>query len=345
MSNDRDRATDRLARTFQDSLSAAAAEAPSFEDVAAYVEGRLQGAERGLFEERMAGDPFLRAEVQDLRDLRTEMAVTRSRPAWTGLAAAAVLVAALAGAYAWSRRAPEGPETASGPAPNPAPAIVARLQDQAGAITLRADGSLEGMTLPPHLAKTVGDALRTGRMDVPALRADLAVAPVTAMGAGGASAAFEPVAPLTTIVRSDRPTFRFTALPRARAYVVAVYDLELERVAASPRLRTTEWAPERPLPRGRTYVWQVEAETPEGPVTVPAPPAAEARFHVATAEAAAQVEAAVASGSHLAAGVALAEAGFRQEAVEQFERLAALNPQSGEAKKLLELSRASRPRR
>jgi Flp pilus assembly protein TadD len=66
---------------------------------------------------------------------------------------------------------------------------------------------------------------------------------------------------------------------------------------------------------------------------------------VAGSDAVAQVDAALGSGSHLAAGVALAEAGFLQEAEEHFERLVALNPDSAEAKKLLELSRASRPRR
>jgi hypothetical protein len=53
----------------------------------------------------------------------------------------------------------------------------------------------------------------------------------------------------------------------------------------------------------------------------------------------------VGAGSHLAAGVALAEAGFVQEAEEEFERLVALNPDSAEAKKLLEVTRANRPRR
>jgi hypothetical protein len=66
---------------------------------------------------------------------------------------------------------------------------------------------------------------------------------------------------------------------------------------------------------------------------------------VASADEAAKVDVAVASGSHLTAGVALAEAGFLDEAQAHFEQLAALNPGSAEAKTLLEISRSSRPRR
>jgi hypothetical protein len=191
----------------------------------------------------------------------------------------------------------------------------------------------------------VAEAMRSGRVRVPALRSDLAVAPVTAMGAPDAANAFGPLMPLSAVVRSDRPTLRFAPHPKATGYVVSVYDLDLNPVASSPTLNTPEWTVDRPLPRGRTYLWQIEARTPGGRVTAPAPPAAEARFHVAGADEAAKVESAVASGSHLAAGVALAEAGFLDEAEAHFERLVALNPGSVEARTLLELSRANRPRR
>jgi len=342
-----DEARRRLARSLQDILAAADADAPSFEHVAAYVEGRLRGDDLLLFEERLAGDPLLRAEVQDLRDLRAEMAPSRSRrTAWVGWAAAAGLVAAMAGAYVWSRRPPDHREQiAVAPAPSEAPAIVVRLKDQAGGVALRADGTIDGVRVSPDLAPSVAEAMRSGQIRVPALRADLAVSPVTAMGPSTAAAPFGPIAPLSTLVRSDRPTLRFTPHPRASGYVVSIYDLDLERVAVSPDLKATAWTPDQPLRRGRTYLWQIEARTPQGRVAAPAPPAAEARFHVASAAIVARVDEAMGTGSHLAAGVALAEAGFLQEAEEEFERLVALNPDSAEARKLLAISRASRPRR
>ncbi len=345
---DADEARRRLASSFRETLAAAEAEGPSYEDVAAYVDGQLSGDERLLFEERLADDALLRAEVQDLRDLRAEMNAGRRAAGtwWMGWAAAAAVLAALAaGLYGTRGRTRPDPGVAVAPATPAAHAALARMNDAAGAIALRADGSIDGVAVPPGLQASLAEALRSGRLRSAPLRDDLAVSPVTAMGESEAPTPFGPVAPLSTIVRSDRPTLRFTALPGASAYVVSIYDLDLEPVAASPALRATEWTVDRPLPRGKTYLWQIEARTRAGRVSAPAPPAAEARFHVASADAAARVEAAVASGSHLAAGVALAEGGFAEEAQQHFEALAALNPGSAEAKALLDLSRASRPRR
>src|SRR5688572_1524237 len=129
-----------LARSFRESLLAAEAEAPSFEDVAAYVDGRLDDGARTLFEERLHEDPLLQAEVRDLQQLRAEMARPRRTaaavPAWSYFAAAAVLLAAVAGllmVYATprttvlsgpvARRAT--PEGAAGAAP----AVVATVHD------------------------------------------------------------------------------------------------------------------------------------------------------------------------------------------------------------------------
>jgi hypothetical protein len=273
------------------------------------------------------------------------MAARSPRRSWTGWAAAAAVAAALAGGLLWIRGSgPVATDVATGPTPA-APAAVAQLEDATGRVVLRADGSIAGVDVPAALQASVAAAMRTGQVHVPALRSDLAVSPVTAMGAPNAADTFGPLTPLSTVVRSDRPTLRFTPHPKASGYVVSIYDLDLNPVASSPTLRATEWTVDRALPRGRTFLWQIEARTPAGRVTAPAPPAAEARFHVAGAEQAAKVDAAVASGSHLAAGVALAEAGFLDEAETHFEQLAALNPGSAEAKTLLELSRASRPRR
>jgi hypothetical protein len=349
-----------LARSFRESLLAAEAEAPSFEDVAAYVDGRLDDDARTLFEERLHDDPLLQAEVRDLQQLRTEMAQPRRMsaavPAWTYFAAAAVLLAAVAGlllVYATprttvlsgpiARRAT--PESAA--AAGAAPAVVATVHDGPGSIELRADGTLRGLLVPRELAPSLVRALRDGAVAVPALRADLAVAPVVAMGAPSAAAArFAPVAPLSTLVRSDRPTLRWSAHPRARSYEVSVFDLDLEPVASSGVITATEWTPAAALRRGRTYLWQVQATTATGSETVPSPPAPEARFHVASPSLIATVEPALTTGSDLAAGVALAEAGFLEEAAQRFDALAAANPESREVQRLraaLAAARKTRP--
>ncbi|MET0555576.1 MAG: hypothetical protein ABW221_21220 [Vicinamibacteria bacterium] len=340
-----------LARSFRESLLSAEAEAPSFDEVADYVDGRLDGEARVLFEERLREDPLLQAEVRDLEELRSAMARPRATaapvPAWTYLAAAAVVAAAVAGFLL--TRGPHGTPVATVPvaaAPAAAePAIVAAVQDGAHAIQLRADGTLRGGQIPAALAPSVVRALREGAVTIPALRADLAVAPVTAMGrtdAGGAP--FAPVGPLSTIVRSDRPTLRWSAHAHARSYEVSVFDLDLEPVASSGAITATEWTPPAALRRGRTYLWQVRATTASGSETVPAPPAPEARFHVASAAVVATLEPALASGSDLAAGVALAEAGFLDEAARRFDALASDNGGSPEVQRLRETLAAARKR-
>ena len=113
-----------------------------------------------------------------------------------------------------------------------------------------------------------------------------------------------------------------------------MFDLDLEPVASSGAITATEWTPASALRRGRTYLWQVQATTAAGSETVPSPPAPEARFHVASASAVTTVEPAVTTGSDLAAGVALAEAGFLEEAAQRFDALAAANPGSREAQRL-----------
>jgi hypothetical protein len=125
-----------------------------------------------------------------------------------------------------------------------------------------------------------------------------------------------------------------------------VFDLDLEPVASSGVITATEWTPAAALRRGRTYLWQVQATTATGSETVPSPPAPEARFHVASPSLIATVEPALTTGSDLAAGVALAEAGFLEEAAQRFDALAAANPESREVQRLraaLAAARKTRP--
>jgi hypothetical protein len=81
------------------------------------------------------------------------------------------------------------------------------------------------------------------------------------MGAPSASA-LRVLTPVGQAVRSDRPLFRWTAHAGASGYVVTVLDEHLTPVATSPTSMETRWTPGAPLPRGRTYVWQVAATRP-----------------------------------------------------------------------------------
>jgi hypothetical protein len=273
----------QLDEFFRDELRLSRAEAPSFDELAAYVEGRLDPEARSLLEERIAADPALRQEVDDLRALHAQMARPRRamvRPILFAALAAAATIAAVA-VVLWHRPAEE-----ARPLVSPSPALVATLKD----------GDLSH--LDPAMRETVRSALR-GALPAPQGLESLASGPATLMGPETAPA-FAPRSPLGTRVRADRPTLRWTPHPAATRYEVAVFDSDLQKQMASGPIAGTEWTPTKPLARGRTYLWQVTALAGGQRVTAPAPPAPEARFAVAGADVMAQVETRPCAGTGIA---------------------------------------------
>jgi hypothetical protein len=333
---------------FRDELRKSGAEAPSFDDLAAYVEGGLSSEERTALEERLAGDPVLRQEVDDLRELHVQMvrprlaAVSRRRPwAFAGLAAAAAVAAVAFWLQPGPGRQPPGGDASPVP---PSPTSIAVLRDGAARLVLSADGSVSGLpTQDPALRTAVVGAFH-GLLPAPQGLAPLQTGRSTLMGGSEGPPAFAPQAPLGTRVATDRPTFRWGRHPQARSYEVTVYDQDLEKQAASGPVAGTEWQPARPLKPGRMYLWQVAAQTSHGRVTVPAPPEPEARFEVAARELLADVERrrSAAPGSHLVGGLVLVEAGLLDDAEVELDALAAENPGSPQVAGLRESLRALR---
>ena len=311
----------QLEEFFRDEIRLSRAEAPSFDDLAAYVEDRLDSEQRALFEERMDSDPVLRQEVEDLRALQTQMARARQvrarRLPFAALAAAAAIAAAAV--ILWRRPPLEPPPVAS-----PSPVVAATLTD----------GDLS--RLDPAMRDAVA-AARRGTLPAPRGLDALTSGPATLMGAE-TPAAFGPRSPLGTRVSADAPTLRWSAYPGATTYEVAVFDQDLRKQLASGPVAATEWTPAKPLARGRTYLWQVTALAGGRRITAPAPPAPEARFEVAGAEVLATVEArrAQAAASHLVAVIALVEAGLLDEAEAEVAALAVDNPGSPEVDRLRE---------
>jgi hypothetical protein len=311
----------QLEEFFRDELRLSRAEAPSFDELAAYVEGRLDSEQRALFEERMDSDPVLRQEVEDLRALHAEMAPrrqARARPVrFVALAAAATIAAAAV--TLWHR-----PPEERRPVASPSPVVVPTLKD----------GDLA--RLDPAMRDAV-DAARRGTLPAPRGLDALVSGPATLMGPETA-AAFGPRSPLGTRVSADAPTLRWTAYPGATAYEVALFDQDLRKQLASGPVAATEWRPTRPLARGRTYLWQVTALAGGQRITAPAPPAPEARFEVVGAEVLAAVDArrGQAPASHLVGVIALVEAGLLDDAEAELAALAADNPGSPEVERLRE---------
>ncbi|HEV7499501.1 MAG TPA: hypothetical protein VGQ33_05825, partial [Vicinamibacteria bacterium] len=322
------------------------ADAPSFDELAAYVEGRLDREERALLEERLASDPDLRQEVDDLRELHRQMARPRGTVRWlrplplAALAAAATV--AMVAVVSWRR--PPAEVRPPGEMTIAPPAAIASLKDGDRHLTLSADGVVSGVSgLDAGLRGALTAALR-GTLPAPQGLAPLQSGPGALMGTESTAATFALRSPLGTRVSADRPTLRWTAQPGARSYEVAVYDQDLRKQLASGPVAGTEWTPATPLARGRTYLWQVSAVTPGGRITAPAPPAPEARFEVASPALMAEVERrrAPAPASHLVAALAFVQAGLLDDAETELQALAASNPGSPEVARLREALRTLR---
>jgi anti-sigma factor RsiW len=326
----------RLEAALRDSLAVAETEGPTADEIESYVDGSMKPDDVVLFDEWLTMDPNLCREVSDLRALREalrhEASPLRGWGAWGGLAAAA----GLAGILLWRGAPPAHPKVSSA-----VTASILTLHDVAHDVVLRADGSVEGLPeLPRDCRDAIVAALRGDTVAEPEALASLRGQPGTLMG-GSSAALFGVVMPLATFVRSDRPTFRWTPHPRARAYELSVFDEELAKVASVRVPSGTEATLPTVLERGRSYQWQVAALTADGRAVAPAPPQPEARFRVLGAPESAALESDLraAGDSDLAAGVLLSRAGVRDEAVARLARLAAANPGSVEAARLLEAVR------
>jgi hypothetical protein len=119
--------------------------------------------------------------------------------------------------------------------------------------------------------------------------------------------------------------------------VVEVYDEQFQRVLASPELTTVSWTATQSLPRGRVYSWQVKAVKDGQELTVPRPPAPQAKFRVIDQGRVNELlKAKRAYGSsHLTLALLYAEAGLVNEAQQELRLLQKANPQSEVVRKLL----------
>jgi hypothetical protein len=324
-SHNDERAAERKAREhlsrLEDALSGGvdASVPPDDTEIAAYVDGTLDEVSREIFETRLADDPALRAEVQDLRALRSALkagpkkrsgAVWLPGP-WLGAAAALVLVAGAATLWLLGARSPE-----------------IRLNDVVGPVVVRRNGAVEGLgSLPADLRQLVGESLRSSRLPLPR-RLDRLRFEERALMGDADRRVFRVTTPVGTFVRTDRPTFKWLPLAGASGYRVSVHDENLGLVVASAALNATEWTPTVPLPRSAVLLWQVEAATPDGRVLAPSPSDPQARFEVVSAAEQQALEArlSAAGTAHVSRIVIFAEAGLIDETRAAIEALKVQNP-------------------
>jgi hypothetical protein len=254
-----------------------------------------------------------------------------------GLAAGAAVAAVLLW-RAWTigpatplQSLPAGPTGASAPAGPASPALAVALQDRGRTVGLTSGGALAGFDgVGGDLRSRLSETLSQGRLPSSPRAADTVARADELVPNHVPATAFVPLSPLATAVSSATPAFRWTALAGAAHYRVRVVDDRLVTVAVSGPVTTPTWRPDAPLPTRRVLSWQVEAATPAGARTTPAPPLAEARFTVLTPTERARVGEALATagGSDLASAVVYAEAGLYDDADRMLVRVLDANPAS-----------------
>jgi anti-sigma factor RsiW len=272
-----------------------------------YLEGRLDAAERELVEAHLQSCAECRGDVADLRaiDAQPRRVAGRRRAVW--LAAAAAVVVAVFVAPALWRSEPDVP-----------PPLVTQT-------------ATTTQVVPPSVRVNpiVRAALQRGVLTMPAVLRQL-----QAEGSVQRGPSDEPrssMVPSGEVVDTTRPRFTWSPVPDG-VYEVSVFD-GAKRVASSGPLREPRWSPERDLPRGRTYGWQVEVQHGDRPMTLPAPTEPPALFHVLEArqsEAIAQARR-EASPDHLLVGVLYANAGMRAAAEDELAAAAAAHQEGAEA--------------
>lgn len=216
--------------------------------------------------------------------------------------------------------------------------IAETISDGGGVLAIDTEGKLTGLeSLPAAYQKEVRTALTNKRVETPSDLRELIGKTGVLMGTADSGLAFSLIGPAGTIVRIDKPTFRWKPLSGATSYVVAIYDSGFNLVASSESQIGTEWSSVIPLKRGETYSWQVTAIKDGKELVSPAPPAPDAKFKILDASKTKEIDQAKRTypNSHLVLGVLYERAGLLDDAEREFKSVTNANPKSQTARKLL----------
>jgi hypothetical protein len=200
--------------------------------------------------------------------------------------------------------------------------------------------SLSGIeALAPAEQARVQAALSAGAASLPDFMADVKSSREVLMGEpGNPGDTFNLVAPVATGTVSDRPRFEWQPLAGADGYIVTVFDERSSVVAQGAAVTETNWEPPTPLPRDRTFVWQVTAHRGSQSITAPAAPTPPARFHI-IGESQAKVLGEVEAGhpqSHLLAGILNMQAGVVDAAIRHLKEVKPDDPHAGFVRRSLQ---------
>lgn len=223
--------------------------------------------------------------------------------------------------------------------PADASPVIAKLNDGDERITIDSAGNVTGLgELTPATVQVVKETLLAQNVPRPAELIELAGERGTLRGDPVTGQSFKLLSPARAVISSDRPTFKWEAMPGATSYRVFVGDADNREVASSAELlpSLTEWTPSTRLPRGRVYTWAIIAKVKGSDIIVPAASQPEMKFKVLSAEVLRDLTILRNSTrSHLALGIYYARAGMLEEAAREFKELVKQNPRSPTALKLL----------
>jgi len=254
-----------------------------------------------------------------------------------GAAALAILLLSFVGWIVWRTSKEEKREivvVVPTPSVQPSPSVAPTLEVQPEPVPVVAQ--LNDGAVPPAYQELVRKALTSQRIERSSQLQGLTRPSSSLMGTNEKQE-FSVLLPAGVVLMSDRPQFRWSRLEGASTYVVEVYDEQFKRVIASPELTTVSWSAPQSLSRGQVYSWQVKAVKDGQEVTVPRPPAPQARFRVIDQTRLDEIlKAKRAYGSsHLTLALLYAKAGLLNEAEQELRVLQKANPQSDVVRKLL----------
>ena len=197
-------------------------------------------------------------------------------------------------------------------------------------VTIGEDGTVAGLDgLPQPYRTMLEQALVAKQIPLPDWMSELDQERGRLLGAPGAPEAIRLLSPVGTAVEEPQPVFRWTTIPGAE-YQVSVYDSAYNPVGVSNWSSGGEWRFAHPLEQGARYSWQIHMRRDGKEITIPEPPAPEARFRVLEENARAEVARARGrwSDSHLIIGVVYASAGLLDEAEQELRLVSRQNPDS-----------------
>jgi Putative zinc-finger len=331
----------------------------SYEEIAGYVDGKMGADEKGVLEAHAATCRSCADDLYEIRMLRSELAaprvVDKSSSSWAGIWRAVENwkgALALAGAVCAlllfmllrvplrqnANLARDSRTNANGSNSSvPTPQTGSIIRDGARVVSVNPRGAIAGLdSLAEPDRAFLEQAVAQKRIEPTATLADLGATGGVLLGPSSPATPGKLLAPLATVVESQRPVFRWQPVAGG-LYRVSVYGDGYEMVGSSDWISGTEWQISKPLRRSRRYSWQLSVRQNGAEFNIPTPPAPEARFRILSEGDEAEITRARGawSDSNLVLGIFYARKGLLDEAERELESLRQQNPGSEEVASLL----------